>query len=80
MYAIYLHLHWAKKIAHLSLEEISVYSTEICALEHKLVLVHFCEHGPVLKHTRRPCLSLAPEPALPAQLPNLPCHFDTDPV
>ena len=67
-----------KIFVHLILEEISVYSTEICALEHRIV--HVCEHGPVLKHTRRPCLSFAPEPALPAQLPNLPFHFDTDPV
>ena len=75
---IYLHLHWAKTFVHLILEEISVYSTEIYALEHKIV--YFCEHGPVLKHTRRPCLSLAPEPALPPQTPDLPCHFDSDPV
>ena len=51
---IYLHLHWAKIFVHLILEEISVYSTEICALDHEIV--HFCEHGPVLKHTRRPML------------------------
>ena len=55
-----------------------MYSKEICAHENNLV--QFCEHGPVLKHTRRPCLSLAPEPALPPQTPDLPCHFDSDPV
>ena len=39
----------------LILEEISRYSKEICALESKTV--KFCEHGPTLKHTTRPCLS-----------------------
>lgn len=74
---IHLHLRWTKN-AHLILEEMSVYSKEIRALENKTA--QFCEHGPVLKHTKRPRSPFAPEPAFPAQLSDPPFNFDTDPV